>query len=232
MGQMIKEVGDAFMNLKEKREAEKLKRRQLRMDEILEAAEALFVDKGIKESKMTDIAKKCELSKGSLYFYFTSKDDIVWELLKKHSLSEYKAGKDYIDSLECTGYEKLEKYFELFSKELINTYSASTLSFQYREHMLAMISNGVMSDEVKMEFESLYKRNLSMIPSLILLGQEDGSIKTEIEAELIGNGIGIAFGAYFRNVVGLKASFEKAFIDQRLKEFQAYNLLILATLKK
>ena len=219
------------MNLKEKREAEKIKRRQKRMDEILEAAEALFADKGIKDSKMTDIAKACELSKGSLYFYFKSKDDIVWELLKKHSLAEYNAGKEYVDALKCTGYEKLEKYFELFSNELINTYSASNFSYQYREYMLSMISNGSISEEMKGEFETLYNRNLKMFSSLIRLGQEDGSIKSDIDAELIGNGIGIAFGAYFRNVIGLKASFDGDFIQERITEFEAYNKVVISALK-
>lgn len=219
------------MNLKEKREAEKQKRRQKRMDEILEAAERLFEEMGIKDSKMTDIAKECELSKGSLYFYFKSKDEIVWELLKKHSFREYNAGKGYVDSLDTTGYRKLEKYFELFSSELINTYTATNMSYQYREYMLSMISTGDLSEEMKGEFEDLYNRNMSMIVSLIGLGQKDGSIRADIDPELIGNGIGIAFGAYFRNVVGLKASFNGEFIDKRIREFDAYNKVVLRSLR-
>ena len=70
-----------------------------------------------------------------------------------------------------------------------------------------------------------------MFSSLIRLGQEDGSIKSDIDAELIGNGIGIAFGAYFRNVIGLKASFDGDFIQERITEFEAYNKVVISALK-
>ncbi len=88
-----------------KREKEKQERRGKRQEEILVSAEKLFREKGIKTTKMTDIARDCELGKSSLYFYFKSKDEIVWHLLKKYSLEEYEAGHGYLRSIEGTAYE-------------------------------------------------------------------------------------------------------------------------------
>lgn len=219
------------MNIKEKRELEKQQRRQKRMDEILESAEALFEEKGIKDAKMTDIAKHCELSKGSLYFYFKSKDEIIWELMRKHSVREFEAGASYINDLDGTAYEKLKTYFGLFSKELIHSYTASNLSYQYREYMISVVSQNKLTEEMRDQFEELYKKNLSLIPGLIQAGIADGSIKADINAELIGGGIANAFGSYFRYLVGLKASFEEAFLEKRLEELSAYNAFILGALK-
>lgn len=219
------------MAYKEKRKSEKDKRRQDRMDEILEAAETLFKERGIKDSKMIDIARQCELSKGSLYFYFKSKDEIVWNLLKKHSLFEFSAGKEYIDGLRGDGYSKLKAYFDLFSEEIIKTYTTTNMSYQYREYMMSMFSEGRASQEVKQEFSVLFDRNLTTVVSLIALGQTDGSIRKDVDADEIGRGIGIAFGAYFRQLVGLKTAFDKEHYQKRVSEFTAYNNLILSSLK-
>lgn len=219
------------MSYKEKREAEKSKRRQERMNEILEAAETLFLEKGIKESKMIDIARRCELSKGSLYFYFKSKDEIVWEKFKKYSFQEFSAGKEYIDNLAGDGYHKLKAYFDMISEEIIKSYSTTSMSYQYREYMMDILSENKVNQEIKDQYKILFERNLSQIVSLIDTGQNDGSIRKDINSREVGYGIGIAFGAYFRQLVGLMSAFDEVFNNNRLSEFTAYNRLILSSLK-
>lgn len=44
---------------------------------ILQAAEQLFLDKGIANTTMDDIAKAAEYSKATLYVYFKNKEEIV-----------------------------------------------------------------------------------------------------------------------------------------------------------
>jgi AcrR family transcriptional regulator len=48
-----------------------------RRDQILDAASDVFTEKGFQKSRMDDIAQESQLSKGALYWYFKSKDDIV-----------------------------------------------------------------------------------------------------------------------------------------------------------
>ena len=48
-----------------------------RKDQILDAASEVFAEKGLHESRMDDIVAKSGLSKGALYWYFKSKDDIL-----------------------------------------------------------------------------------------------------------------------------------------------------------
>jgi AcrR family transcriptional regulator len=47
-------------------------------EQILEASLALFKDKGFDRTSMRDIAARAELSLGSTYYYFTSKDELVF----------------------------------------------------------------------------------------------------------------------------------------------------------
>lgn len=67
------------MGIAERKEREKQQRRE----EIIEAAEAVFYSKGFEQSTMEDIAAKAELSKGTLYLYFKSKEDLHLAVARK-----------------------------------------------------------------------------------------------------------------------------------------------------
>lgn len=61
------------MGIPERKEREKEQRREL----ILDAAEKIFFGKGFPASTVDDIAAQAELSKGTIYLYFKSKEDIL-----------------------------------------------------------------------------------------------------------------------------------------------------------
>jgi len=65
------------VGLEERRKREKGNRKNA----ILKAARKLFFDKGFKNVTVESIAKKAELSKGSVYLYFKSKEDIYTQIL-------------------------------------------------------------------------------------------------------------------------------------------------------
>lgn len=67
------------MGIAERKEREKQQRRE----EIIEAAEKVFFSKGFDLSTMDDIAEMAELSKGTLYLYFKSKEDIHLAVARK-----------------------------------------------------------------------------------------------------------------------------------------------------
>jgi len=49
-----------------------------RKSQILDAAMDTFSEMGFHKARMSDIAETSGLSKGSLYWYFDSKDSIFW----------------------------------------------------------------------------------------------------------------------------------------------------------
>ena len=44
----------------------------------------LFVDNGVSDTSVRDIARAVDLSEGALYRHFASKDDLVWSLFERH----------------------------------------------------------------------------------------------------------------------------------------------------
>jgi AcrR family transcriptional regulator len=53
-------------------------------DRIQNAALKLFVEKGVAETSVRDIARAVDISEGALYRHFKSKDDLVWLLFEHH----------------------------------------------------------------------------------------------------------------------------------------------------
>ena len=48
------------------------------------AAIHLFVEKGVAETTVRDIARAVDISEGALYRHFISKEDLVWHLFERH----------------------------------------------------------------------------------------------------------------------------------------------------
>lgn len=64
----------------EKRELERLEFRKSRRREIIQAAKRLFLHKGVMETSMVDIANEAEISRFTLYRYFSNKYELLIEV--------------------------------------------------------------------------------------------------------------------------------------------------------
>ena len=53
-----------------------------RQQEILEAAARVFHEKGYESTSIQDIADSVGILKGSLYYYITSKEDLLFEIIQ------------------------------------------------------------------------------------------------------------------------------------------------------
>ncbi|MCI0405865.1 MAG: TetR/AcrR family transcriptional regulator, partial [candidate division Zixibacteria bacterium] len=112
------------MGTAERKEREKLHRKE----EILNAAEKVFFDKGLALATMDEIAEKAELSKGTLYLYYKSKEDLYMaiicrghEILLKMFREAAATGEPPIKLLQNIGeayfafYKRHHDYFRMFS---------------------------------------------------------------------------------------------------------------------
>lgn len=51
---------------------------------IIDAAIQLFGDKGVEKTSLADIAKKVGISKGTLYYYYSTKNDLIFDITEVH----------------------------------------------------------------------------------------------------------------------------------------------------
>ena len=62
------------------------RRAEARPDEVLDAALDLFIEKGFAATRVEDIARRADLSKGAVYLYFPSKEAIIEALVRRAML--------------------------------------------------------------------------------------------------------------------------------------------------
>ncbi len=67
------------MGISERREREKEQRR----NDIIDAAEKEFFSKGLSNATMDGVAEAVELSKGTIYLYFKSKEDLYLAIIRR-----------------------------------------------------------------------------------------------------------------------------------------------------
>jgi AcrR family transcriptional regulator len=54
----------------------------LRRQEILDEAQRLFNRQGFRETNLDDVAAKLGIKRQAIYYYFKSKEDVLWELVE------------------------------------------------------------------------------------------------------------------------------------------------------
>ena len=87
-------------NKKNEKISRKERETQLRRQIILEAAEKMFLSEGYEETTMDEIANEAEFSKGTVYKYFVSKDELYIAIGSKAYDLIIKYTKDFIEKEE------------------------------------------------------------------------------------------------------------------------------------
>ena len=81
------------MGIKNRRDREKVARREA----ILEAAKAVFADKGLLGGTIDEIAERAELGKGTIYLYFKTKEEMFAALMEEGLALMAQRFRDVID---------------------------------------------------------------------------------------------------------------------------------------
>lgn len=62
----------------------KSKKQAVKRQKIIEAGSRLVVQKGIEKTSLADIAEEAGISKGSLYYYYASKNELIFDITEAH----------------------------------------------------------------------------------------------------------------------------------------------------
>jgi len=118
---------------------------------IIQQATSLFIEKGYKKTTMTEIAAKLGVSKGAIYQYFNSKEELLFETLKNSKIFRrsnifYELPTNKLDDMKTSDfYEKMVQSSEKLTKFGMEVASEAL----YNKKMLKEISNFYV-DEVNL----------------------------------------------------------------------------------
>src|SRR3954470_17369248 len=84
------------------------RRKEARPAELLEAALTLFVEKGFAATRSEEVAKAAGVSKGTLYLYFPSKEELLKAVIQHYLADQIAAGAEEAAALDGPTPEVME----------------------------------------------------------------------------------------------------------------------------
>lgn len=72
------------------------RRKQARPQELLDAALALFVEKGFAATRIEEVADRAGVSKGTLYLYYPSKEELLKAVIREYLSNQIEAGAEQV----------------------------------------------------------------------------------------------------------------------------------------
>ena len=182
------------MGVTERRERE----RQNRRDDILETARELFYSRGYEKTRMADIAEHLELSKGTVYLSFKSKEELAYEVLL--------AALDLMGALLLQAEEP--RSGERVLDRLRNIARGYVTFFQdhYREFHLLQVLEGALFDRLNdpgraPEFYTRLSGIRNLVTDAIRQGLADGSLRRDLQPELSAVTYMITVDGFMRQLV-------------------------------
>jgi TetR/AcrR family fatty acid metabolism transcriptional regulator len=158
-----------------------------RRNHILDAAFTVFIENGVHNSKMEDIARAAGYGKSTLYEYFDSKDEILSELMRVKFVDRYKRIAEEAER-EPTPSDKL-KSFLIGELDMFTEYRGK----ERIEGLLMSDPEIVRSSDFFKTLDEIIMFKFEHIAGYIKEGIEDGSFReTDIyiaAAVVIGSGM-------------------------------------------
>ena len=167
------------MGILERKEREKERRK----NDIIDAAEKVFFEKGLSNSKMDEVAEQAELSKGTLYLYFKSKEEIYFEI-KLRAINILNGMFKESISVNKTGFDNCMEIGKTYVK-FLNEYS------NYFKVIVYFESNNCKVCEFRDKCENFFKEDnpLNSFIQIINQGIADGSIRNDIPANVLAQSL-------------------------------------------
>ncbi|MFT4625455.1 MAG: AcrR family transcriptional regulator [Myxococcota bacterium] len=149
-----------------------------RRSQILRAARAIFIRKGYLAARVEDVAKRAGLSKGAVYFYFSSKRQLFLALVQDEHDNTY----SFLESAEQDDRPAIVKLLDLGQKYL--EYFAGLKSPP--RFFLMMSEQGIRDEEVREECQAVHQRFVDAASRILAQGMVEGSFRrTDPEAVAI-----------------------------------------------
>ena len=150
--------------------------RSVHRENIVSAASALFMEKGIAATSMDDIAKAAGYSKATLYVYFENKEEIVGILvlnsMKKlydyisSALIQHKTTKARYDFI-CRGLVQYQEEFPFYFKMVLDKIN---IDFESKEYLPEERETYQIGEEIN-----------EKIKTFLLSGMEKGDLRNDLD---------------------------------------------------
>ncbi|MBS4172952.1 TetR/AcrR family transcriptional regulator [Bacillus sp. FJAT-49736] len=147
---------------------------------ILESALKCFAQKGFELATIDDICALSGMSKGSIYNYFKTKDDIYIQLMNEQTKANFEFFQEKFKSITSAA-GKLQILFETY-REISLTEEFKNLILVHGEFWLSSSRKEDVRSIMLERYQNIYK---NFVMTILEEGKENGEFKTDIDSSVI-----------------------------------------------
>ena len=168
------------MGLEERRKRE----RENRKNAILKAARKLFFEKGFRSVTVESIARKADLSKGSIYLYYSSKEEIYSQILLKDIDKFHDRVADILQDSSGAS-EALIRLAEIYVNYFLNDRELFRILMNFMIH-----NNGMnLPADLNIHIIKTMNRAIDVFEQILKFGMEKGEFPPDTNLRLNRNAI-------------------------------------------
>lgn len=183
-----------------------------RKDQILDAAAAVFAEKGVHESRMDDIVEKSGLSKGSLYWYFESKDEILLGIFERMFDREF-VELEKLAGVDESSSERIRLFTETIIQDVNHMLRLMPIAYEF-------LSLAFRRKFVQDAFKIYISKFMDILLPIIQQGVDSGEFRKVSPLE-----VGIAIGAIIEGTILLWV-YDKDLVNPEIHIHSGINLLL------
>ncbi|MGM0213494.1 TetR/AcrR family transcriptional regulator [Enterococcus sp. AZ109] len=180
-------------------------RKRQKREAILKSARKVFAKKGLIDVTMKDIIDECGISRGGIYLYFDSVDEIFIETVKRRNSRKFDSIRSSIKENQPFD-ELLDSYFNSHKERLLNTINDSMLRAMYEYYFTHK------SDEDREFQQAQMGATKETISEILELGVQQGVLLAQPLGQLAENFMFVIEGL---SVLALIGDISEVQIDQQ-----------------
>jgi AcrR family transcriptional regulator len=165
-------------------EERRKKEKENRKNAILKVARKLFFDKGFKSVTIDNIAAKAELSKGSIYLCFDSKEEIYVQVLITENIERNKKNSNFLDK-EASAAELLLE----FTSNYIDYFLGNNELFRILMTFMLHSDQMNLTEEQDSQLIRTTNENIWIISEIIQKGIDSGEFSPGINVRQVQNAV-------------------------------------------
>lgn len=146
---------------------------QARWEEVLTVAAAVFSEKGYSSATLQDIASQLGMLKGSLYYYIDSKEDLLFEILRR----AHQQGVQYVQENEEAASADPPTRLAFLIRRWMQGLESLPAELRVAEHDFRYLEG-----ERRAEIMALRARIAAVPTQIIVAGIRDGSFDPSVDA--------------------------------------------------
>lgn len=145
-------------------------------EKLINISKDIFMKYGIKKTEMKAISQYARIGRSSLYRHFRSKEDIAFYVAKE-IISELTYPLFCDSKIIGTGFECLQRMLQDFVDNLVS----HPKEIKFLDEFDQCFSDDYPASKASNEYTQFNKRTSPYVKKYIIQGQEDGTIKKEID---------------------------------------------------